>query len=114
MLRGIAAGAACVGAVSVLGGGAAAPMTGGLILQGASHSGGAVAGSFSAAIVPAPTGAYPIKKVSVTEPVRGVHRIALAPEFSSHRWSGGKYVIGVTLTSANGSGVVGIDLIVGP
>lgn len=110
-------------------GSAAAPTTQGLILQATGQIGtaaggnrneayvivaayneagpirGIASGSLSVAVVAAPTGADPLKKVNVTEPVSGVYKVALAPELSPHRWSSGKYVISITLTSANGSGV---------
>ena len=125
-----------IGAVLLLGGAAAAPTTQGLVLQTSSHAGGAlpgngneayilvgiyneagpirgiVAGSLYVAVVAAPSGAAPIKKSSVTEPVSGVYKIALAPELSSHRWASGRYVISITLTSANGSGVALADLVI--
>ena len=106
-----------------------APTTHGLILQTASHSGtaaagnrneaavlvsvyneagpirGVPAGSFSVVIVASPDGTDPVKKTGVSEPVSGVYRIGLAPELSNHRWTGGRYVIAITFTSANGSGV---------
>jgi len=117
-------------------GSAAAPTTQGLILQASSHPGTAAAGngheafilasayneagpirgilggSFSVVVVASPSGAAPIKKVSVTEPVSGIYKIAIVPELSSHRWSSGKYVFSITLTSPNGTGVVVGDLII--
>ena len=75
---------------------------------------GLAMGSFSVFVVAAPDGANPLKNVSMTEPVSGVYKISLAPELSSHRWSTGKYVIALSLTSANGSGVVLADLVIGP
>ena len=119
-----------VGAASIVTGSMAAPTTQGLVLQATSTSAAAVAGSrseayifvsiyneagpvrgiaagsLSVAVVGAPAVADPVTKASVTEPVSGVYRISLVPELSSHRWSSGTYVIGITLTSANGSGVV--------
>jgi hypothetical protein len=68
------------------------------------------AGSFSVAVLASPAGSDPIKKVAVSEPVGGIYRITLAPELSSHRWSDGSYVIGITFTSPNGSGVVVAEL----
>lgn len=106
-----------------------APTTEGLTLQTVGHPGGAAAGnrneaalfvgvynqagsvrgipggSFSVAVLASPTGADPIVKASVTEAVGGIYRISLVPERSSHRWSVGKYVVGVTFTSSSGSGV---------
>jgi hypothetical protein len=106
-----------------------APTTQGLILQTASHPAtaatgnrdeafvlvsayneagpirGILGGSFSVAVVASPDGADPVKKASVTEAVSGAYKIGLAPELSNHRWTGGRYVIAITLTSANGSGV---------
>ena len=128
--------AIAAGLVLLLSGAAAAPTTAGLILQATGHSGGAVAGnrneahvilsayneagpirgiasgSLSVAVVAAPAGSDPVKKVSVAEPVSGVYKVALAPDLSSHRWSAGKYVISVTLTSPNGTGVVVGDLMI--
>lgn len=119
-----------VGAAAIVTGSMAAPTTQGLILQATSvlataaagnrteayvfisvynEAGpvrGITAGSLSLAVAGAPAGAVPVRKTSVREPVSGVYRISLAPELSSHRWSSGSYVIGITLTSSNGSGVV--------
>ena len=126
-----------VGAVLLLSGAAAAPTTQGLILQTEGHSGAAVAGngseayifvaiyneagpvrelvsgSLSVSVVAAPSGAPPIRKANVTEPVSGVYRIALFPELSSQRWVAGRYVVGVSLTSQNGSGVAVAELNIG-
>lgn len=111
-----------------------APTTQGLILQTSGHSGTAAAGnrneafilvsayneagpirgipggSFSIAVVASPSGADPIKKTGVTEPVSGIYKISLALELSPHRWSSGKYVLAVTFTTASGSGVAVADL----
>jgi hypothetical protein len=131
--------AAAVGAgVMLLTASTFAPTTQGLILQAASHSGAAAAGnrneafilisayneagpirgiaggSFSVAVVAAPDGANPIKKTGVAEPVSGVYKIGLAPDLSQHRWSEGNYVMGITFTSPNGSGVAVGQLIIGP
>ncbi|GEM_PF-1697235 len=119
-----------IGAVLLLGGAAAAPTTQGLILQTTSQIGtaaggnrneaymivaayneagpirGIASGSLSVAVVAAPAGSDPLKKFNVTEPVSGVYKIALAPELSSHRWSSGTYVLSITFTSPNGTGVV--------
>ena len=119
-----------IGAVLLLGGAAAAPTTQGLILQATSQIGatvegnrneayvivsayneagpirGIASGSLSIAVIAAPAGADPLKKVNVTEPVSGVYKIAVAPELSSHRWSSGTYVLSITLTSSSGTGVV--------
>jgi len=125
-----------VALVLLLSGAAAAPTTQGLILQAAGQAGtaatgnrneaylivaayneagpihGIAGGSFLASVVAAPTGADPIKKVVVTEPVSGVYKIALTPDLSSHRWSSGKYVVSVTFTSPNGSGVTVGELVI--
>lgn len=122
----------------LLTGGAAAPTTQGLILHAVGHPGSAASGngadayvvvsiyneagpvrelasgSLSLAVVAAPGSAPPIRKTSVVEASGGIYRIALAPELSSQRWVSGRYVIGVTLTSANGSGVTVADLTIGP
>jgi len=121
---------AAIAAVVLVLGSAAAPTTEGLILQAVGHSAAAAAGnrgevylfvsaynaagpvrgipagSLSVAVVAAPTGADPIVKASVSEPVGGVYRIALTPDLSSHRWSRGKYVLSLTFTSPSGSGVI--------
>jgi len=126
-----------VGLVLLLSGAATAPTTEGLILQATGYAStaaagnrneayvivaayneagpirGLAAGSLSVAVVAAPAGADPLKKVTVTEPVSGVYKIALVPELSSHRWSNGSYGISITLTSANGSGVVLATLEIG-
>lgn len=126
-----------VAAAAIVTGSRAAPTTQGLILQATSTPAAAVAGSrsevyifvsiyneagpvrgiaagsLSVAVVGAPAGADPVKKTSVTEPVTGVYKIALTPELSSHRWSSGTYVISITLTSANGSGVALAKLEIG-
>jgi len=122
-------GVAIVTSLVFLTAGTFAPTTQGLVLQTTSHAATAAAGnrneafvfvaayneagpirgipggSLSVAILAAPDGADPVKKTTVTEPVNGVYKIALAPELSNHRWAGGRYVIGITFTSANGSGV---------
>jgi len=124
------------GLVLLLSGAAAAPTTEGLILQATGHPGTAAAGnrneayiivvaynqagpirgiaggSFAATVVAAPTGADPIKKVTVSEPVSGVYKIALTPDLSSHRWARGKYAISVGFTSPNGSGVTVGELVI--
>jgi hypothetical protein len=116
---------------------AAAPTTQGLILQAEGHPGsaavgngneayvfvsvyneagpvhGLASGSLSASVIGAPTGAPPLRKANVTEPVSGIYRIALSPELSSQRWAAGTYVVGVALTSPNGSGVVVAGLVIG-
>jgi len=69
-------------------------------------------GSFSVAVLTAPTGAAPIVKSGVTESVSGIYRIGLTPELSAHRWSSGTYILGVTLTSANGSGIALAELVI--
>ena len=126
-----------LGAVLLLTGAVAAPSTEGLILQVACHPGtaapgngneayvlvsiynaagpvrGLSSGNLSVSVVAGPTGAPPLKKGSVLEPVSGVYKIGLAPELSSQRWVGGTYVVSVALTSSNGSGVVVGELIVG-
>ncbi len=71
---------------------------------------GIAGGSFSVVVVASPVDADPIVKVAVSEVASGIYRIALAPERSQHRWSAGSYVMGITLTSPNGSGVVVADL----
>ena len=115
-----------------------APTTQGLMLQTSSHSGTASAGnrndvyvfvsayneagpirgildgSFSISILASPEGASPIKKTGITEPVTGIYKITLTPDLSSHRWAVGKYVIGITFTSANGSGVTVAEVVIGP
>lgn len=117
-------------------GSAAAPTTQGLILQTSNHLGTAAAGnrdeayvivsayneagsirgiasgSLSVSVVASPNGANPLKKTGVTEPVSGVYTIALAPDLSQHRWSSGKYVMSVTFTSPNGSGVTLAELVI--
>ena len=70
-------------------------------------------GSFSIAVAASPADSDPLAKDAVTEVASGVYRIALAPQLSQHRWSAGSYVISVTLTSPNGSGVVLADLRIG-
>ena len=67
-------------------------------------------GSFSIAVAASPTDSAPLAKETVTEAASGVYRIALAPQLSQHRWSAGSYVISVTLTSPNGSGVALAEL----
>ena len=117
-------------------GSAAAPTTQGLILQTSSHLGtaasgnreeayvlvsayneagairGIASGSFSVSVVASPSAASPIKKAGLTEPVSGVYKIALTPELSQHRWAAGKYVMSITFTSSNGSGVTLADLVI--
>ncbi|MBU0595502.1 hypothetical protein KJ567_02300 [Candidatus Bipolaricaulota bacterium] len=124
------------GGAMLLVGGAAAPTTQGLILQTASHLGTAAAGngdpayllvsayneagsirgiasgSFSVSVLAAPNGATPITKTAVTEPVSGVYKISLAPELSQYRWVSGKYVMSITFTSPNGSGVTLSELVI--
>jgi hypothetical protein len=136
VVYGILATAIGIGAVLLLGGAAAPPTTEGLILQATGHPAAAAAGnrneafvilsaynvagpirgiasgSLSVAVVAAPIGSDPVKKVTVTEPVSGVYKIALAPDLASHRWSTGKYVISITFTSPNGTGVVVGDLVI--
>jgi hypothetical protein len=67
-------------------------------------------GSFSVTVLASPAGSDPIKKVAVSEAVGGIYRITLTPELSSHRWSEGSYVMGITFTSPNGSGVIVAEL----
>ena len=74
---------------------------------------GIAGGSFSVAVLAAPAGADPVKKAGVSEPVSGIYKVSLTPELSQHRWSAGTYVIGITFTSANGSGVVLAELAIG-
>lgn len=116
--------------------GALDPTTEGLTLRATSHSGTAAAGngneayllvsaynaagsirglaigSFGVTVVAAPENATPLKKVTLTEPASGVYRISLTPELSSQRWSAGKYVVAITLTSANGSGVTLAEIVI--
>lgn len=84
------------------------------LLVGAYNAAGPVrgipGGSFSVVVLASPAGSDPVKKVAVTEAVGGIYRITLAPELSQHRWSEGNYVMGVTFTSPNGSGVVVAEL----
>jgi hypothetical protein len=63
-------------------------------------------GSFSIVVIASPADSDPIQKAAVSEVTSGIYRITLVPELSSHRWSKGSYVVGVALTSPNGSGVV--------
>ena len=136
IVTGVLGAAVSAGLVVLLSGAAAAPTTEGLILQAVGHRGAAAAGnrneaylfvsgynasgpvrgipegSLSVVVVGAPAGADPIKKVGVTEPVSGVYRISLTPDLSSHRWSSGMYVLSVTFTSPNGSGVVLGDVLI--
>lgn len=115
-------------------GSAAAPTTRGLILLTSNHVGTAASGnrdeayvlvsayneagairgigsgSFSVSVVASPNGATPVTKTGITEPVSGVYKIALAPELSQHRWASGKYVMSITFTSPNGSGVTLAEL----
>jgi hypothetical protein len=67
-------------------------------------------GSFSIVVIASPADSDPIQKAAVSEVTSGIYRITLVPELSSHRWSKGSYVVGVTLTSPNGSGVVLAEL----
>lgn len=71
---------------------------------------GIPSGSFSVTVLASPAGSDPIKKVAVSEAVGGIYRITLTPELSSHRWSEGSYVMGITFTSPNGSGVIVAEL----
>lgn len=129
---------AAVVAATLITTGALAPTTQGLILQATSYVGaaavgnrneaavfvsayneagpirGLATGSLAVTVVAAPDGANPLKKIAMTEPVSGVYKISLAPELSSHRWSAGKYVVSISFTSANGSGVVLADLTIAP
>jgi len=75
---------------------------------------GVPGGSFSVVVAASPPDSHPLAKVAVTEVASGVYRIALTPELSQHRWSTGSYVVGVTLTSPNGSGVVVAELRIAP
>ena len=123
--------------VLLLLGALAAPTTEGLVLGTRTHNGsalvgnrneafvfvsaynsagsirGLLSGSLSATVVAAPENAAPIKKASFTEVSSGVYKIGFAPELSQHKWSAGKYVIAISLTSANGSGVVLAEVLVG-
>lgn len=107
-----------------------------LILKTASHSGKAAAGnrcegfvfisaynetgpirgmasdSISVTVVSAPEDASPVKNAGMSEPVSGIYKISVAPELSQHRWSTGTYVLGVNLTSPNGSGVALAELVI--
>ena len=136
LIYGVLIAATALGAALLLSG-AAAPTTQGLILQAEGHPGaaaagngneayvfvsvyneagpvhGLAAGSLSASVLGGPAGAPPLKKASVTEPVSGIYKVALSPELSSQRWAAGTYVVGVTLTSQNGSGVVVASLVIG-
>jgi len=115
-----------------------APTTEGLVLHALSHPGTAAAGnrneasllvsaynaagpirgvpggSFSIVVAASPAGATPIAKVAVSEVATGIYRITVAPERSQDRWSAGLYVLGITLTSPNGSGVVVAELQIAP
>ncbi len=116
--------------------GSLAPTTEGLILQATSQIGtaavgngneafilvsaynaagsvrGLATGSFGVTVVAAPANAAPLKKVAMTEPASGVYKISLTPELSSQRWVSGKYILAITLTSANGSGVTLAEMVI--
>jgi hypothetical protein len=127
--------ATAIGAAAILLVAAAfAPTTEGLALQAVGHQGtagvgnrneasllvgaynaagpirGIPGGSFSVVVLASPAGSDPVKKIAVTEPASGIYRITLAPELSQHRWSKGSYVMGITFTTPNGSGVVVAEL----
>jgi hypothetical protein len=130
--------AVAAGVWVLLTGSAAAPTTQGLILQAVGYAGtaavgngndayaivsvyneagpvrGLASGSLSIAIAAAPADAPPVHKTGVVETSSGIYRIGLAPELSSQRWVSGTYVIGITLTSADGSGVAVADFAIGP
>lgn len=118
----------------LVGGWAAAPTTEGLImnalggegLAGAGNNeeayivvsvynaagpvGGLAGGSFSVeAVVVAPFGTV-VTKSRVVETPRGVYLIGVVPTKASTGWQKGHYVVAVTLTSPNGSGVAIADL----
>jgi hypothetical protein len=135
-IHGVLAAGIVVGSALLLGGAVAAPTTQGLVLQTESHCGlalagngnesyvfvsvyneagpvrGIASGSLSVSVIAVPPGAPPIKKTAFTETVGGIYKIALSPELSSQRWTAGKYVVAVALTSQNGSGVAVASLVI--
>jgi hypothetical protein len=68
---------------------------------------GMAGGSFSVKTAATPTGGFLLKKSAVTEVGAGIYQITLVPDTASQSgavWKRGQYVVGVTLTSPNGSG----------
>ncbi|MCX6094761.1 MAG: hypothetical protein NTY63_08095 [Candidatus Bipolaricaulota bacterium] len=127
-------GVLAIGVAILVGGWAAAPTTEGLILHAVGQEGlagvgnneeayvvisvynaagpvgGLAGGSFSVeAVVVAPLGTS-VTKSRVAEAPRGVYLIGVVPTKASTGWQKGHYIVAVTLTSPNGSGVTVADL----
>ncbi len=75
---------------------------------------GLLSGSFSVKAVVVPAGGFEIKKTNVTEVSSGVYRIDVVPttDNPSAVWKKGRYVLSVTLTSAQGPAVAVTELLV--
>ncbi len=127
-------GVLAIGVAILVGGWAAAPTTEGLILQAVAHEalagagnneeayivvsvynaagpvGGLAGGSFSVDTILVAAGGTTVTKSRVLESPKGVYMIAIVPTKASTGWQKGHYIVAVTLTSPNGSGVTLADL----
>ncbi len=75
---------------------------------------GLASGSFSVKAVIVPAGGFETKKTNVTEVSSGVYRIDLVPTTDNPAavWKKGRYVLSITLMSAQGPAVAVTELLV--